>query len=267
MDVYELLGEINSSKKYAGICEETILRILSSEITKHKKSKEVVKSVKNRLHQITGAFLNETDPIKARRLLDSWNESDPADIARSLLALHASSRERLDFYPELLGDIFSVTGAGSVLDLACGFNPFAMALNECNPVTEYFATDIHFEIIELVGRFFSLAGIKGEAFVSDILYKIPAKKVHNVILFKLLPLLEQQKKGCSEALLSGLETEFITITFPTRSISGKNVGMVKTYGAFIKTVCPESRYEYCFEKEYKNELLYIVRQKNSSISL
>jgi 16S rRNA (guanine(1405)-N(7))-methyltransferase len=157
MDVHELLDEIKSSRKYAGICEETILRLINSEALKCRKSKDVVKSVKNRLHLITGAFLNETDLIKARRHLDGWNESDPADIARSLLALHASSRERLDFYPELLGDIFNVTGAGSVLDLACGFNPIAMALNGSCPVTEYFAADIHFEMVELVGRFFSLA--------------------------------------------------------------------------------------------------------------
>jgi hypothetical protein len=56
---------IKSSKKYNSVCDETILRISENEIGKYKSDKEVIKSVKTKLHQITGAFIGGEEIKKA----------------------------------------------------------------------------------------------------------------------------------------------------------------------------------------------------------
>lgn len=253
---------IKSSKKYGSVCDETILRISENEIGKYKSDKEVIKSVKTKLHQITGAFIGGEEIKKASSLLENINPDNLSDTIGCILALHASSAERMGFSDELYRDIFAVTGnIGPILDIACGFNPFFIPLMPGGNSLKYYATDINVEIIGLLNEFFRLTGTTGSAFAGDILYRTPDLKVHNVLLFKILPLIEQQQKGYSQQLINQLNTEFITITFPTKSLSGKNVGMARFYGDIMESRFPTVRFEYCLKKEYSNELLFIIRKK------
>lgn len=111
---------------------------------------------------------------------------------------------------------------------------------------------------------FTSTNINGCAFANDALYKTPDVQVQNVFLFKIIPLLEQQQKGYSKILIDQLQSEFFTITFPTKSLSGKNVGMYQFYDEFMKNCFTENEFEYCLQKEYLNELLYIIRRRNQS---
>jgi 16S rRNA (guanine(1405)-N(7))-methyltransferase len=255
-------GIIKASKKYNSFCDETILRISQDEIGKFKSDKDVVKSVKTKLHQITGAFIRDDDIKKAHTLLENISPDNLSDTVGRILALHASSAERMGFADELYRDIFAVTGEdGPIFDIACGFNPFYTHMLSGAGNRKYYATDINTNIISLLDEFFKFTGISGTAFAGDILYRIPDISVNNVFLFKILPLIEQQKKGYSQQLINQLSTEFITITFPTKSLSGKNVGMASFYGDFMESRFPADKFEYCFKKEYSNELLFIIRKK------
>jgi len=257
---------IKASKKYGNICPETIIRIVRSEIGKFNSEKDAVKSVKTKLHKITGAFLGEERIRQAYKLLESLSENTADELIYKILALHASSAERMTFTKEMYKDIFSVTGAeGPILDIACGFNPFCIPLMPEPAQNKYRATEINVKITELLNRFFALTGSSACAYATDIIYTIPDFYTHNVFLFKTLPLLEQQQKGYSKILIDRLDSEFFSITFPTKTLSGKNVGMYKFYNEFMENCFAKNEFEYCLQKEYFNEILYIIRRKKALI--
>ena len=52
----ELLDALRSSKKYAAMDEELLLRVLEEERSRHSKTKDILKAAKNHLHQIHGAY-------------------------------------------------------------------------------------------------------------------------------------------------------------------------------------------------------------------
>ena len=266
MNVEYCAGIIKASKKYNRVCPETITRIVQNEIGKFKSEKDVVKSVKNKLHIITGAFAGEECINRAFKLLET-SDANPADeTIYKILALHASSAERTTFMGDMYKDIFVVTGAeGPILDIACGFNPFCIPLIPELTRNKYRATDINIKITELLNRFFALTGLDAQAYATDIIYKIPDFYTHNVFLFKTLPLLERQQKGFSKKLIDRLDSGFFSITFPTKTLSGKNVGMYKFYNEFMENCFAKTEFEYCLQKEYSNEILYIIRRKASRI--
>ncbi len=260
MSAEEIFKRVKASKKYGCICDETIMRLAGSEAEKRVSEKDAVKAVKTRLHVIAGAFSESGKLAEAEKLLDAWSAENGGEIAERILGLHKSSAERMGFGREMYRDILGAVGeGGAVLDIACGLNPFAAPL--MGRIDRYIATDIDTRVVSLVNRFFGLAGIPGVAIASDVLYRIPVNRVKNTLLFKIVPLLEQQKKGFSAELAESLDSEFLTITFPTRSLSGKNVGMAGFYRDFIRASFPEDRFRFCFDKEYQNELLYIIRRK------
>ncbi|MCL2518618.1 MAG: hypothetical protein FWF15_08655 [Oscillospiraceae bacterium] len=241
MDIY---NTIKNSKKYSNICDETINRIIADESKKYKSEKDVVKSVKTKLHQISGAFY-ETKKI------------DVNDDIMQIMRCHVSTLERIDFVFEMYEDIFkNVPKSDTVLDVACGFNPFILPFLK---VKQYYAVDINVDNVNLLNEFFRLNNLNGFAYAGDVLYKIPEIESDVVFLFKILPLIEQQKKGYSKFLLDNLKSDWFVITFPTKSLSGKDYGMYNFYRNFMKENFPD--YDYIFEREYKNELLLILKRR------
>ncbi|MCL2321544.1 MAG: hypothetical protein FWC47_05475 [Oscillospiraceae bacterium] len=256
MNIEDCVNTIKASKKYNSICDETIIRISENEMKKNKSDKEIIKSVKTKLYQISGAFISD-DSIKFIYKNYELSKSFPM-----VEALHSSTAERISFAKEMYRDIFSVTGDEcSILDIGCGLNPFFLGNMKKLYGGKYFATDINLKLIKLLNIFFASTNIDGHAFPNDVLYKVPDIHVENVFLFKILPLFEQQQKGSSKRIIEEIDSEYFTITFPTKTLSGKNVGMKNFYNNFIKNNFTEEEFEYCFEKEYINELLYIIKKK------
>jgi len=245
-DIFNL---IKTSKKYSNICDETIHRIIADEIKKYKSEKDVVKSVKTKLHQISEAFFDSKN-------IDKINIK--GDITQ-IMRYHVSTLERIDFVFEMYDDIFAnLLKYDTILDIACGFNPFMLPFLKVN---HYYAVDINIDNVNLLNEFFRINNLNGTAYAGDVLYKIPEIESGVVFLFKILPLLEQQKKGYSKFLLKNLKSDYFVITFPTKSLSGKDYGMFNFYRNFMKENFPDPDYEYVFEREYKNELLIIIKRR------
>lgn len=259
MDIQACIDTIAASKNYKHVCMETIARVTAAECGKYKSPKEAVKSAKTILHQITGAFVDEASLKKGRSLLEDVSLDTPR-LADGLLSLHVSSAERETFGDALFADIRDAVGEGDVLDIACGLNPCRLGRIP-GFGGRYYASDIHTGLIDLLNGFFARTGLAGEAFSNDILYRIPDMQIHNVLLFKILPLLEQQRKGYSRVLIDSLRSDCFTVTFPTRSLSGRNVGMAGFYDSFMRTSFPETAFDYRLEKEYPNEKLYIITRR------
>jgi 16S rRNA (guanine(1405)-N(7))-methyltransferase len=57
-----------------------------------------------------------------------------------------------------------------------------------------------------------------------------------IFLFKVLPTLERQQRGAARSLLRGLEARTIVVSFPTRSLGGREKGMERGFERFMDDV-------------------------------
>ena len=77
-------------------------------------------------------------------------------------------------------------------------------------------------------------------------------------MFKVLPLLERQKAGAAMRVLESLNVKNIVASFPTRSLSGRDVGMEKHYSEWMEEHIPENRTVAARFTE-GNEMFYILK--------
>ncbi len=263
-NISALIEQVTLSKKYAHICHDTIAGIAAAEYPKHKDDKTRLKAVKNKLHQISGSFLTEKEISCAGDIITTtdWNNKQGRDSScRALLAMHTSTRERLLFFELLYRDIFSITGKpDSIIDIACGFNAFALPLLQIADNVQYLGFDISLKAVSLINHFFAAMQINGKAEGADALYSDLSKKQHHnlALLFKILPLLERQQKGYGAKQLSNLNADYIAISFPTKTMSGKSVGMAQSYNAYMLQTASEAGKKIVYQSEYSNEMLFIL---------
>jgi len=225
-ELYEKLLTSSSGKVFAA---DALLRLAQDACRRYPKAKEAEKAVKTALHQMTGMFVSDSEVKRGHKLL-----CDPdlagRELSLALLGLHASSRERLETLEALYHAIFSAVGeVHSILDIGCGLNPIALPFMGCGEEVSYHACDVNLKTIELVNAYFTRIGRQPTAFGYDILSGGPLPRADLCYLFKVLPLLEQQEKGGAARFLANLDATHIAVTFPLRTLSGRNVGMENFY--------------------------------------
>ncbi len=132
-------------------------------------------------------------------------------------------RERREFVKELYKKIFEITKKPKkVLDLGCGLNPIYFPLKDIT----YIACDKEKITLKHVNRHFKKNKIRGEIINKDIrdaaLYKI--KKIDITIAFKVFDYLKKEEV---KKILRKINTKWIVISFPTRTIMGKRMNNPK----------------------------------------
>lgn len=235
--VDELISEVLSSGKYRQISVDLVRRVSTAELEKGRGWKDTVKAVKNKLHQVGGAYLDPA-PNYAKWLGEltalSSERDDPAlrAFCREAMRQHASTRERLpildDFYTR------SLAGLGplhSVLDLACGLNPLAIPWIPLAPGATYTACDIYADLVDFLGQFLAHLGMTGQAQVCDLTQTVPDQPVQLALILKTLPCLEQVDRGIALRLLDGVQAETLLVSFPAQSLGGRKKGMPENYAA------------------------------------
>nr|AMP53145.1 ArmA_Rmt [uncultured bacterium] len=249
----ELFEKLSVNKKYRDVCPDTIRRVIAECEGRYKKAKDMDKAVREKLHGITSAFMSEHEYKKARVLA---GEFSPENL-ESLLACHASTRERLPLaaMDALYGRIFELTGVpAALLDLACGINPVYFLARY--PLMQVTGADISGQSINIITR------CGGRALHNDLLCtdSIPAERYDVALLFKILPLLDRQQEGSAMEVLNAVNAKFIVVSFPTRTLGGRNVGMEDNYSAWMDAHLPENR-EIAARFTTDNELFYILKEK------
>ena len=219
---------IANSKKYRSmkIPRETILDLLQIELARHSKKAEAIKMVKAKLHNITAPYLDELDYTKAalelKQVFSNMDRKSIEDICIQFLQAHHSTNERIPYMKEFYAYISNKIGNScSILDLACGLNPFVIPLVEFPSSISYFAYDIHSPRIELINNFFSGLGIHGIAETRDILIQPPLQKATTAFLFKEAHRMEKRRNGASRDLLRSLNVDHLFISLPNHSLNGK----------------------------------------------
>ena len=252
----EIKNNIQSSR-YSVVNDQTVTSLIEKESLKYKKKKDIENSVRAKLHAwITMFYENYSKFLKN---IDSVEIDD--DFLNEILKNHVSTRERFDFLQEFYKDIDAhADNVKTITDLGAGFNPIAYYLYSNNKDVKYFAYDIEKKGIELLNACFNKLKIDYYAKEKDVSINVNFEESDMFFMFKLLPLLEQQKKGSSIELVKNVKTKKICITYPTRTLSGKNVGMYAKYKNDIQALMQACDLKLIFEKEYKNEILFILEK-------
>jgi 16S rRNA (guanine(1405)-N(7))-methyltransferase len=240
-DLSLVVEDVRQARKYRYLCEATVRRVAAWALERGGPRKDVVKRTKRKLHQVYGAYLEQWDPQVAGQALEGLR-SDPApravrDACRRILSLHSSTRERLELLETLYPALFAVTGVpGRLLDLGCGLHPFALPWMGLPPHTEYHAWEIDARMVDLANRLLGVLRRRGAAVCRDVLAEAPAEGADVAFLLKMIPCLEQQERGCGTRLLRGLNAAFVVVSFPTRTIGGRDKGMSSRYAAAMERI-------------------------------
>ena len=287
----QLIQAVLSSPKYKTVCPDLVEHLGQQELAKRRSLKEAVKAVKNKLHQIGGAYLAEKmlyaawldelqvaqspHPVAGATPLSHWERgkdegflppaaheigplSNLRPVCARILSHHASTRERLpildQFYTTLLAGLPPIH---TVLDLACGLNPLTTPWLPQLANIEYYAYDIYQDMMDFLNGFFAIAGVNSRAEAADIIHACPTRPADLVLLLKTIPCLEQVDKSAGARLLDSLNAPHLLVSFPAHSLGGRSKGMTAHYAAHFEALAAGKHWQIQ-RFEFPGELVFRV---------
>ena len=259
----DLYNELLKSKKYSDIAPAVLQRVCENASMRYSKPKDALKAAKTELHIINESYLTSDCHKKAAALISGYSGSGMAtdkEFSLSLMRLHASSRERIEYINEIYSFLSCFVNRNTVLgDIGCGFSPFALPFFDKAP-QKYFAYEINGETTGVLNRYFSAMSKNGYfAETLDAVSVVPEKHFDTVFLFKLLPVLQQQKKGRAFEVLMELDYSVGVVSFPLKSLSGREKGMNGHYSSFFEDGLPTG-FKVMDKQSIGNELFYIIKK-------
>ncbi len=236
-DLDRLVRAVLENTKYRNVCEDVVRNVGSRELATGRRLKEAIKATKSKLHQVGGAYFGGR--IKYAQWLDklkvaatSGDRDSFLRVCTEVMGHHSSTRERLkildQFYAQTLSDLPPV---GTVLDIACGLNPLAIPWMPLDEGVQYYAYDIYGDMVDFVGEFMRIANVQGQAQVCDITQFPPTRRADLAFVLKSLPCIEQLDKSASLRLLETVNADHLLVSFPVRSLGGRDKNMARNYEA------------------------------------
>lgn len=257
-----LVAEVLASAKYRSISPELVRAVGARELAARRSLREAVKETKGRLHQVAGAFLDRAPRYET--WLEQLRAAAPAErpaVCRTLMASHASTRERLPelerFYTAIFAALPPVT---SLIDAACGLNPLAAPWMALTPDAAYYACDLYADMCAFIGAALPLLEVNSSAAVCDLAAGPPPWQADLALVLKTLPVLEHVRRGAGHELLRALRVRQLVVSFPTRSLGGRNVGMAATYAAQMRTIADGEGWPYT-TLEFANEIVFVIQKQ------
>ena len=258
MDASEVVIEVLKSKKYSSVDEMMVQRIALEMSKRYKKKKDAIKAVKKELHSVHELFLNTHCHFIANEIISKESISN-IQLSESIMNLHSSTQERLNEVKEIYSFISQfVESDFTIMDIGCGFNPFSIPFYLTEPKA-YIAYDINVDTVNLINLYFDL--VKKPLYhaeIFDVISATPNIFANMVLLLKMLPLIEHQKRGRVSSLMRELKFDTAIVSFPLKSVSGKLKGMEVFYSYFMENSLPGSLKimdKMCFS----NELFFVLK--------
>jgi len=223
-DLDQLSDAILSNRKYRGlgIPRDTVRSLLELSLAKTGSLREAVDETRAKLHNIIAPYLGDPDyAAAALELASLTSAADVQEFSMRMLASHASTRERLPILPDFYTRLWDVTGPPhSVLDLACGLNPFSLPWMALPVDCTYCAYDLHAPRIALVNAYLTHFNREPLAEVRDILLNPPHVKADIALFMKEAHRFEQREKGCNRAFWKALNVRWLLVSLPTENLTG-----------------------------------------------
>ena len=260
----EVIDNLKRTVKYRHLCEDTLCRIAHWAAVRHPSARMALKAAKRKLHQVYGAYIDRIDFSRIEAVADG-PPCPPTSVriqraCVEILRGHASTAERLpiidEFYPHLFREIGQ---PGSLLDIACGLNPFALPWMGLSPRTRYVACDIDGRLVSLIRSFLTRVGQTQDVACRDVLVSSADQTADVAFLFKTVPCLEQQEKGAGVALLRRVRADVVVVSFPTHSLGGREKGMAQQYEGTMARIVDELKLPVR-KMTYPGEIFYILEK-------
>ena len=275
--VEQIVAGVRQGKKYRAVCEETVRRIAAELWAKQgpgqggKRAhgaahgaalKTAVKATRARLHQVYAAYESPVDYPRAIRDLEAaYAEGESESVrltCRRLLALHASTRERLPILERFYDELWAHTGAPDVLlDLACGLNPLTVPWMGLRATAVYHGYDIDADRVAFLQRVLPLAGLEARMHLQDVLCEPPAEAGAVALLLKSSACLERQRAGATPALLDTLRVRYAVVSFPVQSLGQREKGMAAHYERTFRAQLADRAWPIT-RLRFESELVFIV---------
>ena len=262
MNAAAAAAEILRSKKYSSLNYELTERICVEMLTKYKKPSDAIKAAKRELHIIHGIYVSAECAKKAAELISGYSGGNMAadrGFSLRLMGLHSSVRERVENADEIYGFIGKyIDGKSWVADAGCGYSPFALPFLPILP-EKYTAYDIDEHAAEAINAYFAAAGLCG---YSARILDASAENIGKydvLLMLKLFPVLEHQKKGRGFDFLINSDFQTGVVSFPLKSMSGREKGMGEFYGSRFEAELPPTL-KITEKAAFSNEMLYIVQR-------
>jgi 16S rRNA (guanine(1405)-N(7))-methyltransferase len=262
-----VVAAVLGSAKYRHIDGGLVTALAARELRGGTRPKDAVKVVKNKLHQVAGAYQVEAGNASVRAD-DAWLAGIEPGLpaaelearCRARMARHASTRERLplldNFYRELFAGLPPI---GTLLDLACGLNPLALPWMNLPPAATYCACDIYADQAAFLNRWFAAVQQTGEAFVCDLLAGPPPRRADVALLLKAIPCLQQLDREIGRRLLDAVDAPVLIVSYPAQSLGGSKRGMPAQYASqFAALVAGKPWQIDTFH--FPTELVYRIRR-------
>ena len=258
-----LARQVMANPKYKPLAENLVIRLSQEAISKGLTGKPAVKYVRNKLHQVGGAYFKHkinyaAEQAQLVQLPPNHHSDQVTAYCQKTMRMHTSTAERLpildEFFQTCLAPIAPVT---SVLDLACGLNPLAIPWMPLANSAQYFACDVYLDMLDLIESFFIHINLDGWTTACDLVSAIPIHKAQVAFLLKSIPCLEQMDKSIGIRLLEGIQAEHILVSFPVHSLGGKNKGMQDFYGEHFTDMIKDKDWNVR-EFHFKTELAFLV---------
>jgi 16S rRNA (guanine(1405)-N(7))-methyltransferase len=259
-----VVQDVLSSKRYQQVEAGLVRSLALAELGKRRSYKEVVKSVKNKLHQVGGAYLDPTMPYAAwlekLRFAYDLDEGQFRTTLRGLMGHHASTRERLPFLDEFYATCMAgLPAVNSVLDVACGLNPLAIPWMGLAEGARYTAVDIYRDMMSFLSEAMAFFGVVSQAMMADVITACPTQSFDLALVLKTIPCLDQLNKSAGKLLLDAIQANVMLVSFPLRSLGGMDVGMAINYEKRFLELASGKRWKID-RFEFSNELVFRLTQ-------
>jgi len=262
----QLLAEVLKSSKYRNVCEDLIKNIGMRELSKRRNLKISIKSTKDKLHQICGAYFLEKPSYalwleKLRNAKKSGDEDLFRKACAEIMSCHYSTRERLSVLDQFYKGIFSLLPSiHSIMDIACGFHPLSIPWMPLPQKVKYYAYDVYKDLIEFLDDFMIITNIDGYAEARDVVQHPPETDVDLAFILNSIPCLEQIEKSAGLKLLESVNANFFAVSYPVRSLGGRGKDMRKHYELQFNKMIQEKKW-IIQRLEFRSELVFMITKK------
>jgi 16S rRNA (guanine(1405)-N(7))-methyltransferase len=259
----QLVKAVLKSPKYRNVCEDLIKNIGLRELTKRENLKIAVKSTKNKLHQIGGAYFPKKPNYgfwleNLRKAKKSGNEDFFRKTCAEIMSYHHSTRERLNILDQFYARIFSlVPPVQSIMDVACGFHPLSIPWMPISDEVTYYAYDVYKDMISFLNEFMVINNVQGYAEVRDVIQHAPEINTDLAFILNTIPCFEQIEKSAGLKILESINAKFLAVSFPAQTLGGREKNMLKHYEARFNDLTLEK--DWVIQRlEFRSELVFLV---------
>lgn len=260
---------IAASRKYRQVAPELILQLANAELSKNGTATDAEERVRRKLHQVGAAFLTGNPKYDQwlGRISAAANVGDLDQLKLACLGAmqrHVSSSERVLVLDRFYSDVLPPTDKlHSIIDLACGLSPLAISWMNLRPGTVFSAYDIYSDMVAFLNDFFGITeavtGVKGCAKVLDLSQAVPQQHADLAFMLKIIPTLDQIRPGQGAWLLQQINAEHVVVSYPAKSIGGRDKGMRVNYETQFSAITATQKWRIA-KYEFPSELVFLVHK-------